>query len=270
MATASEAVLRGQTFFRVFSNIDSTGFLLDPGIDESIHAVAIGPNSDIDMAMVTYVDPTGSNPIPGASSIIISQESPLVAPINASFFPSAPPGSPPGIGIVSPPVPFFAVTFPSIRRVPIGFFGVVNVDLLFYLAPPVDGFPTRRSPRTDFGSVDLAVPLGSTPTILVNFPFYGRRRYAGKLQFHSQLGGGPNTLDFAYVGLKFGWAGLLTPIEFVRTLATAAAVPAGGFLDLNFQDTSNFDFDAIALRITGAAGAAGTVRVRWSQEGRDL
>lgn len=255
---ASEAVLRGQDFYRVFENIAPfTGLFFD--VDESVAGVSVGPESDIDLFSLTYLDKTGTLPLPGFNKFVVSPDSPWINTVFSAPAQQYPLGGGPGVIHVEAP----SIQFNAMRRVPFGFFTTLNVDLIFHLKRPNGDYPKRRSPRTHL--VGFANFFSGGPgTLIGQIPFYGRRQFNWNSQFTAQFVGGPNTVDIQITGIKI-MENTAADQRIVVPLASVVALPITGVFTFDMLDR---DFDAIEVR-GNLNGPAGIIRLARTMQARD-
>ena len=245
----SRAVVGGQDFFRINQDISPFSGLLF-SIDQSVAAICIGPNSDIDVCTIAYPDAQGNLLGATYAPIQLSQKRPWFGNLDAKAWPEVN-GVRTGViytSIGSPlpaPTPFTS-PLDEPRLVPFGYFSNFNIDIVFYFTAPQQILNTR-APRVFVGN-SIFVPVGIT-SILSRVPFYGRRQFTFSAKWTSNLIGFPGgPLTVKLVGTKFALdeTGNIVPVDIV--IAT---------VNLSLGDTCNFsqgdfgpgetDYDALTV-----------------------
>ncbi len=240
-AQASQEILEGQTFFRLFTQLISSGDAYE--MDASALAFCIGPQSDIARARVTYYDPTSPTK---SSSFVVSVDSPFIGRIDrlgSQVYPVS--GNPANILITpedlvnnewQPPAYNPANQLISFVK--------PNIDLQgFFTDPPV--LPARRADFTRKGQLTIIDDGGGTGTTYLVLPYY-RRKYASIKFLSSALAA--SAVDVVGVSFALG----APPFDAMEELIINAGVIAP-------TDTSAFEvratqdglFDYLSIQVTG-------------------
>lgn len=168
-AVASQEVLQGQEFFRLFTNLTSSGDAYE--MDVSAKAFSIGPQSDIARARITYWD---SENAANAQSFVVNVGESFYGRIDALA--SARYSKPrlPARIIVTPEDMYDRaallnyVAGPALQQILV--LHEPKVDLLGFLAPP-SFTPLKRDATTYRGRMNLIPGRG----FRVLIPWYGRK-----------------------------------------------------------------------------------------------
>jgi hypothetical protein len=166
---ASKEVLEGQEFFRLFTQLTSSGDSYE--IDVSTKAFCIGPQSDIARARISYWDPENAA---NAQSFVVNKGEAFFGRVDA--FEQARYSRPnlPGRIIVTPEDMYDRaallnyVSGPALQQILV--LHEPKIDLLSFLSPP-NFTPLKRDAATYRGRMQLIPGRGFR--ILV--PWYGRR-----------------------------------------------------------------------------------------------
>lgn len=203
--TASQEVLEGQEIYRLNTLLDSSGDAYE--LNVSAKAFAIGPESDVARARVTYFDP-----INGAQSFIVSVGCPWIGRIDALENENYPVGAVPGNIIVTPEdIVETKATIISSQSAFLTNFSTISyikprLDLIAYLSEPRI-LPLKRADARYNGPLTITDVSdgsfsGDPNTSAILLPYY-RRKYASiKLAW-----GSTGTAVAAVYGLKFRIAG---------------------------------------------------------------
>jgi hypothetical protein len=227
--------------------------------DESLKAVAIAPDSDVDTLLIRYPDaavPQG--PLPqfngGFSQYIAGVGSPLVGQINAVPFPKPSNFQMDGRIIFTTNRAFFGTDATNFYMGdPLIFGGFVpppQLKAIGYLADP----PFAPVTRTNYTSSAFHMNVGPGDAIVARRPFYGRA--VCDLELFNVSGGGPITakvygVDLNLTGPSIGLYSLLATV----VLPDPAPGPTD-FLPVNVNVQNRY-FDAIEIRMgVGLIGCA--------------
>ena len=167
---ASGAVQSGQEYFRLFTELESSGDIFE--LDESIKAFIIGPQSDIGRVRVTYYDPNQSLKI---NSFVVSVDDPFIGRVDKLTSTKYPQVNEDADILVSledllnndynptGTTPGDAITFVKPR-----------IDLLCYFDQPND-FPQKRADFTKRGNLTIPDTGAGSGAAYLIVPFYRRK-----------------------------------------------------------------------------------------------
>lgn len=230
---ASQEVLEGQEFFRLFTELDSSGDVYE--MDVSAKAFVIGPQSDIARVRVTYWDPILRG---NSQSFVVSVDDPFLGRVDAFDTNKYPLVNTQGRILISPEDILENSWRPS-NVAGVVAFQPPRIDLLAYLSPP----PAVPSKRADFKQ-EGRLQIGASGTSSLVYPYY-RRKFAS-VQITNFAAG---------TGYTVGVNGI--------TFTTDANVPIVDGTSYRVQTTAIVAPTAIAA----GAGSTTTVRVKASTSG---
>lgn len=238
-AKASDEILEGQNFFRLFTELVSSGDIYE--MDASALAFCIGPQSDIARARVTYYDPT--SPTKG-SSFVVSVDSPFIGRIDRLGSQKYPVANVPANILISPEDLIDNEWEPPAFN--------PNQHLLSFVKPHIDiqGFfsnpPTLPAKRADFsrkGQIPFVDDGGGNGTTYLVLPYY-RRKYASLKFLASGLGN--QTLDV--VGVSFVAAG--APFAAMETtIINAGVITPNDSSAFEVRATQDGLYDYLSIKI---------------------
>lgn len=239
LAQASAETLEGQDYFRLFTEIQSSGDIYE--MDTSAQAFVIGPQSDIARARVTYFDP--SNPAQ-ASSFVVSVDSPFIGRVDSIASTKYPNGTSAKILITPEDIINNSFVPSGIGQADIRALVKPKLDLLGYLAPPFS-FPPKRADFTKSGICVINDDGGHVSgTSYLTLPYY-RRRFAS-LKFLNLTAGQITVSAIGYV-----WLPALASRYIDTQLLAASNIAAGADGSFNIKASTVGLHDAILIKVFG-------------------
>lgn len=250
---ASQEILEGQEFVRVKTLLTSSGDAYE--LNVSAKAFAIGPESDVARARITYFDP-----IHGPQSVIVGVGCPFFGRIDAKPKDVYPGSSTPANIIITPEdaiesqaiidTAFSAADAPreAINGLNLRGFVQPKLDLIAYLSEPKT-LPQQRADAIYRGNLvmnsgenalhDTHDPA-ETNTYLY-FPFYGRKYMSFKIK-----NGTAYSYSYRVHGLTFnpGTGGVTS--EYL-TAWTAVATGTVGSAEVRASASGQFDYLAVVF-----------------------
>jgi hypothetical protein len=249
---ASQEVLDGQDLFRLFTPLQSGADAYE--LDVSGSAFAIGPQSDLSAARVTYVDSSQPSRV---SSFVVSVGDPFVGRVDAFASLAYQKSNAPGRIIVTPENLYNANWFPTVNGLDIVSYIRPKLDLVSYFAPP-SSIPLKRADFTTRGRLSIADQGGGSGVTWILVPFYGRK--LASIEIRNKTAGSV-ALTLAAAGINFTQDGV-TPYgltDFVVAQTAISLAGGGAIAAVNsgvtaFQITAaqNGIFDYLMLSFAGA------------------
>ena len=251
---ADVEVLNGKNFWRLRTPLSSSGDIYE--LDTSAAIVAIGPNSDVERARITYYDVQAAASV---NSVVISAGNPFIGRLDALLdteFPTT------GSAATTPetaessvarvfisPLDSIQPDYIPLSQFPddIFIYPPVDLDVLSFLSEPASIPGTRPDKKTES---TVPVVTGSTNTTRIALPHYGRRSFT--VNATAQGAGVGYTMDVD--GITFfpaGFAG--APIFGETSVASAVALPAATGTQATVSGTAaafGF-FDLLQITISG-------------------
>ncbi len=270
-AIASQEIIEGQEIYRLKTPLDSSGDAYE--LDVGVKAFAIGPESDVARARVTYFDP-----IQGVHSFVVSVGSPFVGRVDA--FPNKiyEIANSPAVIIVTPEDIVEAkeslyAAFTGLDPVyDIVGFTKPRLDLVAYLSEP-KVIPLRRADYIQRGLISVHNHSGDnfsgSGTTYLFVPFY-RRKYAS-FKFRNDSG---NSYTYSIKGCSFLTSALTSDAGVARihtsgsTALATAAVGAGAHAAPEIRASLHglWDYLAISIAGTGLDSTAGSSSLSYTLE----
>lgn len=245
---ASTEILEGQNFFRLFTELVSSGDIYE--MNASALAFCIGPQSDVARARVTYYDPSSPTK---SSSFVVSVDSPFIGRIDRLGSQKYPIANVPANILISPedlvnndwePPGSNPATQPIALVKP-------YVDLLAYFSdPPVT--PARRADFSRRGRAYIPDAGGGAGVSYLVLPYY-RRKY-GSIKFNNA--GLARAVDV--VGVSFTGSGAPETASINTTVVNAGVITGGDSSSFEVRASQDGLFDYLSLKLSGQnTGAAG-------------
>lgn len=237
----SAALRSGASYYRLKQTIDDLNWF---NCDVSPVAIAIGPDSDIDMVPVTYFDPDAST-ADISKSIQVGVGSPWVSPLRARMNDVRRDGTTPGRIILNDS----QVSGSVVRRVDQTIF-TPTLDLILYFSMPAT-LPRVRSPY--FLNSTITTVAGSQTLFTV--PYYGRKRFSMSIY---NIDGTKTITAWSLIGYRFlpggaAWTQMLHTISPASgSTNTIAAATVTSFV------LTDARFDVLRCNVTPSA-SGGTV-----------
>ena len=264
---ASQAVLNGQEFFRLFQELESGGDIFE--IDTGTKALCVGPQSDLANYAVNFFDFQAPdnidevnvsifNPVIGRLDALLATKYPtasglpaliLLTPrdlVDNGWLPS---------DFVVPVPPFFVGDRIAVRVIP-------RVDIFSYLSNPAALAPQRDDRLHQF---PFTTTLASPQRFYYILPYYGRRY--GEFSFANLSGGGASqtyTIIVTGINLMPGiqdavsdTPGASKSIE-TTLFGGPIVVPPGSRSNLVIKASDEGMFDLISISLTNDMGLADT------------
>ena len=229
---ANAPVTSGYGFFRLKQALSSAGDIFESA--QGAHAFALGPDSDVSLATIAYVDtqsrptfssqttPTQTN----MNTLTVSPQRAFVSPFPAvnddtQYAPSSVPGR-----ILIWPTEIYDATFlpPGfdsnndrlVRENPV-------IDILQFFSPPTTVIPARADKTYYYDTL----PFGSSKICYVLIPYYGRR-YASVWIMNNNSGGAAMGLNIQGVNFRQSeTASMFSYLVAATTGSVNGDIPAG-------------------------------------------
>ena len=247
-AIASQEVLDGSMFYRLYSQLQSGGDAYE--IDVSGKGFALGPNSDLSSVRLTYFDPSQPNQV---NSVVVGIDTPFYGTLAALASEQYPVANTRARIIVTPEDLWNNNWFPSLLAQDFSYHPP-RVDLITYLQDPL-GLAVKRQDFVERGRLQID-PANSAYLIIV--PFYGRQ-YA-QLVVRNKSAAPIATMTVDAVAVTFstdGNATFTTGIAAENPVITAGVVSGGAGDTTTFRvlTSTHGTFDYLMFRINlGVAG----------------
>lgn len=259
---AAQEVLDGQNIFRLKTSVESSGDVYE--INTSSKGFAIGPESDLSRARITYFDPSQSL---RSESLVVSVDNPFDGRIDSRISEKYPVANVGARILVSPDE---IINNEIESNLPFGldhtngFFSIIKpiLDLQCFLGNPSFG-PRRRSPRVVRGKIgfDNGASGGNAAASMLLVPCYGRRFASLKVArgYTGAFGSADNQVSL--IGLSFlneatNFGGT-DPKAFAVEIVAATNIPhlpTGGVGSqaavLEYRASTDGHFDYLAIRFT--------------------
>ena len=170
---ASQEIIEGQEFFRLYTELQSGGDIYE--VDASASAFVIGPQSDLARVRITYFDPSAPNQAQ-VSSFVVSVDDPFIGRVDAFGTTKYPLGKMPARILVSPEDLYVQGALEATVTSQINTIVIPKIDLLCFLSPPA-AVPSKRADFTMEGRITIPDNGVSDAFNTTSIPFY-RRKYA--------------------------------------------------------------------------------------------
>jgi hypothetical protein len=247
---ASQEVLEGQQFFRLYTPLQSGGDAYE--LDVGALAFALGPQSDLSAVRLTYYDPGQPNQV---NSAVIGIDTPFIGRIDALASLNYPVANTRARIIATPEDLWNNNWVPTLLAEDLNYIRP-RLDLISYLTPPVGPPPMKRADFVERGRVQIDVANSS---YLIAVPFY-RREYA-ELRIRNRTAAPIATMTVDVIGVHFSTDGISpaysSAVVAENPIVTASPVAAAADSVSTFRILgSSFGlFDYLLFRINlGAAG----------------
>lgn len=170
-AIASQEVIEGQQFFRLYTELQSGGDIYE--VDTSALAFVIGPQSDLARVRVTYYDPSAPNQV---TSFVVSVDDPFIGRVDALGNTQYPVSKAPARILVTPEDLYEPLALAELAGSFEQTVAPVRMDLLSYLSPPT-AVPGKRADYIVSGRITIPDSGDGTGGVQLALPYY-RRKYA--------------------------------------------------------------------------------------------
>lgn len=250
---SNDPALQGQTQFRLYTQILSPGDIYES--EQSCHAIAIGPNSDLNNVNVIYFDPIPKSILDGAGlpvrdesmvgSLVVSPDRPFIGRIDVRM---DAPGRYPITG--QPGRILFAAAdiVDPLWKDANGIAGdgyiyqAIYLDIIQYFQPPSSLTPQRSDRVYSYQYFDEGTdPLVNDAYLVI--PAYGR-----KSGFFSFINRGITPHDVEIIGVNFATTSR-TPSGAIQTSVYLGAMAVDGSDEYQYDSSVDGSFDLFALRV---------------------
>ncbi len=250
---ASQEILEGQQFFRLFTPLQSGGDAYE--LDVGALAFGLGPQSDLSAVRLTYYDPSQPNQV---NSAVVGIDTPFVGRIDALASLNYPVANTQARIIATPEDLWNNNWYPTILAEDVNYIKP-KIDLISYLTLPIVGLPMKRADFIERGRLNISA---GSAAYRVAVPFY-RRKFAEIIIRNNSAGVAALTCDI--IGVTFTTDGV-APYALGNFIAMETPIITAGAISAVADSVTTFRvpvqsfalatglglFDYLMIRINGA------------------